>query len=143
MDKKPSPTDKITESPQFKSFMKKLALMGALLTLAGLIMKLTGSHAGATLLMMGMGSLSLVAFFLGSIFPCPYSTGLVLWKFAMTLTGYSLACVIIGLLFLIMHWPGGPHLSFVGLGTLLVSAIAWLAFYNHYKKNRDNQTFEE
>jgi len=66
-----------------------------------------------------------------------------LWKFSMTLTGYASAVVIMGLLFVVMHWPGGNRMLMIGVGTLVISAISWLFFLHYYRKNRDIKVFEE
>ncbi len=143
MESQQSPKDKISNSPQFKSFMNKLATFGVLLTVAGSVMKLSGVQTGETLLITGAGILSVVSIFLGRIFPCPFHVGEALWKFSMTLTGYASAVVIMGLLFVVMHWPGGIRMLILGLGLLAICAVAWLFFLHHYRKYRDIQIFEE
>ena len=143
MESQQSPIDKISNSPQFKSFMNKLAIFGILLTVVGSVMKLSGVQTGVTLLIAGAGILSIVSIFLGRIFPCPFHVGEALWKFSMTLTGYASAVTIIGLLFLLMHWPGGNRMLTIGIGTLVICAISWLFFLRHYRKNRDVKVFEE
>ena len=143
MESQQSPKDKISNSPQFKSFMNKLATFGVLLTVVGSVMKLSGVQTGVTLLIAGAGILSVVSIFLGRIFPCPFHVGEALWKFSMTLTGYASAVVIMGLLFVVMHWPGGIRMLILGLGSLAICAVAWLFFLHHYRKYRDIQIFEE
>ena len=143
MESQQSPIDKISNSPQFKSFMNKLATFGVLLTVAGSVMKLSGVQTGVTLLIAGAGTLSVVSIFLGRIFPCPFHVGEALWKFSMTLTGYASAVVIMGLLFVVMHWPGGIRMLMIGIGTLVICAISWLFFLRYYRKNRDIKVFEE
>lgn len=143
MESQQSPKDKISNSPQFKSFMNKLATFGVLLTVVGSVMKLSGVQTGVTLLIAGAGTLSIVSIFLGRIFPCPFHVGEVLWKFSMTLTGYASAVVIMGLLFVVMHWPGGIRMLMIGIGTLVICAISWLFFLRYYRKNRDIKVFEE
>ena len=128
-----SPLDQITSSPQFKPFMKKLALMAVALTLVALVLKLRGLQQGNTLLIIGMGTLSIVALFLGRLFPCPDERGRGLWKFAMLLTGISLAVAIMGLLFKIMHWPGGIDNLIVGIVGLTISAIGWFLYFRTRK----------
>ena len=113
--------------------MKKLALMAAVLTLVALVLKLRGLQQGNTLLIVGMGTLSIVALFLGRLFPCPDERGHGLWKFAMLLTGFSLAVAIMGLLFKIMHWPGGGTNLIVGIVGLSISAIAWFLYFRSRK----------
>ncbi|MBQ6096435.1 MAG: hypothetical protein IJK99_01695 [Bacteroidales bacterium] len=143
MESHQSPIDKISNSPQFKSFMNKLATFGILLTVAGSVMKLSGVQTGETLLIAGAGILSIVSIFLGRIFPCPFHVGEALWKFSMTLTGFASAVVIMGLLFVVMHWPGGIRMLILGLGSLAICAVAWLFFLRYYRKNRDIKVFEE
>ena len=143
MESQQSPIDKISNSPQFKSFMNKLATFGILLTVVGSVMKLSGVQTGVTLLIAGAGILSIVSIFLGRIFPCPFHVGEALWKFSMTLTGFALAVTIIGSLFVIMHWPGGSKMLMIGIGTLVICAVAWLLFLRHYRKYRDIQVFED
>ena len=133
----------ITDSPKFRPFMLKVAIMGGVLLLVALVLKLAGVHYNDALLTVGFGTLAVVAFFLGQMFPGTYRVGAPLWKFAMTLTGYSLAAALIGVLFIIMHWPGGDKMMILGIGCLAVCAIAWLVYLLYYKKNKDNQIFEE
>ena len=133
----------ITDSPKFRPFMLKVAIMGGVLLLVALVLKLAGVHYNDALLTVGFGTLAVVAFFLGQMFPGTYRVGAPLWKFAMTLTGYSLAAALIGVLFIIMHWPGGDKMMILGIGCVAVCAIAWLVYLLYYKKNKDNQIFEE
>ncbi len=130
--------DHITQSPQFKPFIKRLALMAAVLTLVALVLKLRGMQIGNTLLIVGMATLSIFAFFLGWLFPCPDERGSRLWKLSMLLTGFSLAVVIIGILFRIMHWPGGITMLIAGLGGLAVSAVAWFLYFQNRKNFYEN-----
>jgi uncharacterized membrane protein len=123
--------------------MLKVAIMGGVLLLVALVLKLAGVHYNDALLTVGFGTLAVVAFFLGQMFPGTYRVGAPLWKFAMTLTGYSLAAALIGVLFIIMHWPGSDKMMILGIGCLAVCAIAWLVYLLYYKKNKDNQIFEE
>ena len=123
--------------------MLKVAIMGGALLLVALVLKLAGVHYNDALLTVGFGTLAVVAFFLGQMFPGTYRVGAPLWKFAMTLTGYSLAAALIGVLFIIMHWPGGDKMMLIGVGCVAVCAIAWLVYLLYYKKNKNNQIFEE
>ena len=123
--------------------MLKVAIMGGAMLLVALVLKLAGVHYNDALLTVGFGTLAVVAFFLGQMFPGTYRVGAPLWKFAMTLTGYSLAAALIGVLFIIMHWPGGDKMMLIGVGCVAVCAIAWLVYLLYYKKNKNNQIFEE
>lgn len=143
MEHKQSQMDKLSNSPEFKSFMKKLALVAVGVAVVGFAMKLYGSIKGETLLITGMGTLSIVSFFLERIFPCPFHVGEAIWNFAMKLTGYSLAVTIMGVLFTIMHWSGSNTMLIIGLLCLLICAVAWLFYLQYYRKNRDIQIFEE
>ena len=134
-----SPLDNITQSPKFKSFMKKLALLGAVLTLVGLLMKLRGM-SGGTLLITGMGMLAVVSYFLGWLIPCPTFLGMPIWRFAMLLTGFSLAVAILGVLFKMMHWPGNMKLLIAGLGGMVCSAVAWLWYLLYHRKHSDSNS---
>jgi hypothetical protein len=133
-----SPIGKIASSPQFKLFLKKLAVMGVIITIIGLIMKLYGIKEGETLLVSAMSALALVAFFAGYI-PCPYENFHGVWNFVMKLTGYSLGAAIIGLLFSIMHWSGSSLMLIVGAVGLVFCAILWIWFYSLLKKNSNKQ----
>ncbi|MBR6441762.1 MAG: hypothetical protein IKS44_06930 [Bacteroidales bacterium] len=146
MFKKPteSPADKIAASPQFKSFMRTLAIAGVACTVVGLLFKMRGLHTGATLLIVGISVLAIVAIFLGQLFPYPVSDNEAaagdlrpMWKFVMTLTGYSLAVAFLGLLFRIMLWPGGMMMLAIGVVSLLLCGIAWL-FVIHKKNSINN-----
>ena len=123
--------------------MLKVAIMGGVLLLVALVLELAGVHYNDALLTVGFGTLTIVAFSLGQMFPGTYRIGAPLWKFAMTLTGYSLAATLIGLLFIIKHWPGGDTLMILAIGCLAICIIAWLVYLWYYKKHKDIQIFEE
>ncbi len=129
--------DNIAESPKFRRFMLQMSIMGGGLLLVALVLKLAGVHYNDALLTVGFGTLALVAFFLGRLFPGTHRIGAPIWKFAMTLTGYSVATSLIGLLFIIMHWPGGDKMMIIGIGCLAVCAIAWLVYLLYYNKNKN------
>ena len=129
--------DNIAESPKFRRFMLQMSIMGGGLLLVALVLKLAGVHYNDALLTVGFGTLALVAFFLGRLFPDTHRIGAPIWKFAMTLTGYSMATSLIGLLFIIMHWPGGDKTMIIGIGCLAVCAIAWLVYLLYYNKNKN------
>ena len=141
--------DRLSQSSQFKPFMKKLALMAAVCTLGGLRLKLGGVQKGETLLIAGMGTLASVALMLGWIFPtpCPVEDGNYLqemqpiWKFSMTCTGGALSVGLVALLFWLMHWPGGRQMLLMVAIALAVCGIVWL-FYFHLKKKSNNQLFK-
>ena len=127
--------DKIAAMPQFKSFMKTLAIAGFACSVVGLLLKMKGVHTGDNLLIVGMSVLAVVAFLLGWIFPnAPEGRMSAIWKFAMTLTGFSLAVVLLGLLFWLMHWYGSITMLILGGGSLAICGIAWLYYFFYIKK---------
>ena len=128
--------NQITDSPKFRPFMLKVAIMGGALLLVALVLKLAGVHYNDALLTVGFGTLAIVAFFLGQMFPGTHRIEAPIWKFAMTLTGYSLAATLIGLLFIIMHWTGGDKLMIIGVGCLAISSIAWLFYFIFIQRNK-------
>lgn len=136
-----SSLDNIAGSPKFRPFMLKVAIMGGALLLVALVLKLAGVHYNDALLTVGFGTLAIVAFLLDKIFPTPIkgldtdSPHLLnIWKFTMRLTGYCLAVALIGLLFVLQHWPGGKTMFYVGVLTLLVCMGSWL--YYVIKRNK-------
>ena len=132
-----SPIDNLSKSPQFRPFMMKVALMGAGLLLVALILKLAGVHYNDALLIVAFGTLAVVAFCLGQLFPYHSEGGNAaadlrlrpIWKFAMTLSGYTLAVLLMGALFALMHWLGGRMMLMMGLVAMAGCAIAWLFFF--------------
>ncbi len=130
--------ERITHSPRFKSFMIEVAWIGAVLTLIAFVPKLRGGQTMESVLIVGMASLSIVALFLGWLFPCPDERGSRLWKFAMLLTGFSLAVVIVGLLFRLMHWAGGFTMLIAGIVGLAISAVAWLLYFINRRNYYEN-----
>ena len=133
--------NQITDSPKFRHFMKQVAIMAGALLLVALVLKLAGVHYNDALLTVGFGTLAIVAFLLDKIFPTPIKGMdtdsphlLNIWKFTMKLTGYSLAVALVGLLFVLQHWPGGKTMLYVGVLSLLVCLGSWL--YYVIKRNK-------
>ena len=128
--------DRMTDKTQFRLFMKWVAIGGGALVLVGLVLTLAGVHCSDALLEMGFGSLSIVAIFMGQLFPYTSNDGDAsqkarlqpIWKFAMTCTGYATATILLGALFAILHWSEGMAILLAGLAGLAVCALAWV-FY--------------
>jgi len=115
--------------------MMLVALMGGVLVLVALVLKLAGVHYNDALLTTGFGTLAIVAFFLGKLFPAKPDTPMAqIWNFGMTLTGYSLAAALIGLLFVLQHWPNGKMVLAVGAGSLLLTGVVWLFYFVRWKR---------
>ena len=113
--------------------MLELAVFGAFLTIVGLVLKLAGVPFNFSLFIVGIGTLAVVAFFLDKIFPYRSSDNNLrlapIWNFVMRLSGYTLAVLLMGLLFVMFHWPGGKMLLIIGIGSVVGCAIAWLFFF--------------
>ena len=125
MDKDPQ-----TLSARLRRFMKQVAVMGGVLLLVALVLKLAGVHYNDALLIVGFGTLALVAFLLGYVFPTDAAAPMAqIRDFAMKLLGWSLAVVLMGALFVLMHWPGGKTMLLAGGISLAVAAIAWLFYF--------------
>jgi len=125
MDKDPQ-----TFSARLRRFMKMVAVMGGALVLVALVLKLAGVHYNDALLTTGFGTLAIVAFYLGKLFPAKPDTPMAqIWNFGMTLTGYGLAAALIGLLFVLQHWPGGKMVLAIGGGSLLLTGLIWLYYF--------------
>lgn len=141
-----SPMDNISNSPQFNRFMKQVAIMGGGLLLVGLILRLAGVHFNDALFTVAFGTLAIVALFLGRLFPYRSKDGnesadtrlRPIWFFAMRLSGYTLAVLLMGALFALMHWPGGRMILMLGALAAAGCALAWLYFLilknKHYTK---------
>ena len=136
--------DIVAKSSAFQSFMKKIALWAGIAAVAGLVMRLLGVPFATPLIIIGMSSLTIVAFMLGYLIPYPAKDdeevfgGLrAMWKFAMTLTGYSLAVAIMGFLFWLQHWPGSRPMLLIAAGSLVCCGLVWL-YFRHLKKKVNN-----
>lgn len=125
-----SPLNNVFGSHQFRRFMKQLAVMGGALLLVGLVLKLAGVQYNNALLIVGFGTLAIVAFLLGKLFPADPAAPLApIRNFSMTITGYSVATALLGLLFVFMHWPGARTMLYLALIALAICAIAWLYYF--------------
>ena len=128
----------IEQVPQFRKFVGYLAIMGGVLLLAALVFSLLGVHYNYALLIVGFGTLAVVAFLLGSLFPTDATAPMAQVRaVAMKLLGWGLAVVLIGALFVLMQWQGGKTLLIAGGLCLAVAAIAWLVYL--VRRNGDNQ----
>lgn len=112
--------------------------MGAVITLAGGLLRLTTCDAYG-LLIVGMGMLAVVSFLLPRIFPQrdDSETEYALrtwWQLALRLSGWGFAVLLMGILFTILHWPGGRMLLVVGGGSVAISLLAWLWYLRRREK---------
>jgi len=144
MARKESPMDIVAKSSAFQSFMKKIALWAGIAAVAGLVMRLLSVPYATPLIVIGLSSLTFVAFMLGYMIPYPAKDdeevlgGLrAMWKFAMTLTGYALAVAIMGFLFWLQHWAGSRPMLLTAAGALVCCALVWL-YFRHLKKKVNN-----
>lgn len=116
-------------------------MIGLILTSVGGLLKYV-RHEDYGLLVMGVGSLAIVAFLLPRIYPQRNESELELairtwWLLAIRLTGWGLAVLLMGLLFAVFHWPGGSSLLVVGGSTLAISVLAWLWYLKRRKKCKE------
>ena len=117
--------------------MLQVSIMGGGLLLVAFVLRFAGVYFNDALYIVGFGTLAIVAFFLGRLFPYPVKDAGAakemqlqpIWRFAMTLSGYTLAVLLMGALFALMHWPGGKTMLILGLVALGGCALAWLFFF--------------
>ena len=139
MNDQQSTLEKIAASQGFKAFMKKLAIFAGIVTVVGLVMKLCGMQESEMLLVTGMSTLALVAFFCSWI-PSPYEGFRGVWAFTMKVTGISLAVTIFGLLCLIMHWPGANLMLIVGISLLILDIPVLIWLFRLIKNHKNEHT---
>lgn len=124
--------NKLSQSPRYKSFMLKLAVFSAILTVVGLVLKWAGVPFNFTLLIVGFSTLAFVALFLHKIFPYRASDNnprlAPIWNFAMCLSGFALAVLFLRVLFVLLHWPGGKVMLITSLIAMVGCGVGWL-FY--------------
>ena len=135
---------KLAKSPKFKPFLRKLALFAAIVTLVGLVLRLMGKQIGFDpLLVMGMGTLAMVSFLLPYAYPNPPleeqktipGVSPVLWCFAMCLSGWGGAVLLVGLLFLIERWPGWRNMLVAGVGVAPFALAVWIWYFHRRRKS--------
>jgi len=134
---------KLAESPNFKPFLRKLALFAAIVTLVGLVLKLMDKHPSFDPLVMGMGTLAMVAYLLPFAYSEPPNeeyyripgVSPVLWRFAMYLSGWGGAVLLVGLLFFIERWPGWRNMLVVGVGVVPFALAVWIWYFHRRRKS--------
>ena len=99
MNQTEDPLKRLYEAPNFKPFMKKMALISGVASIIGLLLKISGTPGARSLLIMGMSSLSMISFMAGHLFPCPENAHNMkgIWNFVMTYTGYTVSVGILGI----------------------------------------------
>lgn len=116
--------------PQSRKFIGYLAIMGGVLLLVALVLSLLGVHYNDALLIVGFGTLAVVAYLLGYVFPADAAAPMAqIRNFAMKLLGWCLSVVLLGTLFVAKHWSGGNTMLLCGGIGLALSAIAWLFYF--------------
>ena len=113
------------------------------LAVLGFILKLLDIPGGSTLLILSIGALSLF-YFAGSYFLFAGSTSVgnpgvstekasaarILGSIA---TGMSLSTALIGILFIMMQWPGGAAQLIIGLASIFIIGILSITKYLQHK----------
>ncbi|MBO4582140.1 MAG: hypothetical protein J5701_07655 [Bacteroidales bacterium] len=140
MNQTEDPLKRLYEAPNFKPFMKKLALISGVASIIGLLLKISGTPGARSLLIMGMTSLSMISFMAGHLFPCPENAHNMkgIWNFVMTYTGYAVSFGILGILFLLLHWPGANLLLIIAGVAIVMCLIGWVYILFQVKKNINN-----
>ena len=134
--------EELKNSPAFLSFGKRITIIGVIVSVVGGVMKLSGIPYGSSLLIMGLTTLALTAYFIVANLPYkPIEKDedanarlRPIWNFSIKLFGWGLSVLLIGLLFWLHHWPGWIILVIVGAFTTPVGAILLLVYHRQRNK---------
>ena len=106
----------LMNSRAMRNFVRILILMGGAVAVVGVVLKLLSVVGAANLMDVKDDNLAR-NMRVGPI-----------WNFAMRSTGMSLAALMIGVLFALLHWPGGKSLLLVGAAALVFSGLIWIYY---------------
>ena len=126
----------LMNSRAMRNFVRILILMGGAVAVIGVVLKLLSVVGAANLMVAGFGTLAVALLFLNALFPYKVKDDNLarnmrvgpIWNFAMRSTGMSLAALMIGVLFALLHWPGGKSLLLVGAAALVFSGLIWIYY---------------
>lgn len=136
--------DKLVNTEGFGRFRRTCVTFGCVITAVALVLKylLDNREFGSTLLVTGLGVLSLFAFLLAYRKPkhIEFEPSLMspaqrlftskgLANFMCKLDGYGTSLGLIGLLFKLNNWPGGTKMLYLVVPTLLIVGILHLVKY--------------
>ena len=130
--------EEISRASGYKRFMRLVLWMSLGLIVTGLFLLWRNMVHYTPLLVTGMSSLAIWSLVYVSTIPyqpvgndVSTERGLqTMWRLIMVLTGYLLACLLEGGLFMLMHWPGGAIMLITSAsGLVLVGLVALLYFH--------------
>lgn len=135
-----------TTSPLFRTGMVVLAVLGLVVLAGGVVLKHLGWGDYELVIMAGSGLLIIFSAFLYALFPYHAKNDNMaknmrlepIWDFSMKVTGWSLAVVLLCVLFLIEGWPGSSTLLLLTGIVLVVAGGCWL-YYHVQKKQFGNR----
>ena len=123
-----------------------LAVLGLVVLAGGVVLKHLGWGDYELVIMAGSGLLIIFSAFLYALFPYHAKNDNMaknmrlepIWDFSMKVTGWSLAVVLLSVLFLIEGWPGSSTLLLLTGIVLVVAGGCWL-YYHVQKKQFGNR----
>ncbi len=126
--------------------MTVLAVLGLVVLAGGVVLKHLGWGDYELVIMAGSGLLIIFSAFLYALFPYHAKNDNMaknmrlepIWDFSMKVTGWSLAVVLLSVLFLIEGWPGSSTLLLLTGIVLVVAGGCWL-YYHVQKKQFGNR----
>ncbi len=135
-----------TTTPLFRTGMIVLAVLGLVVLAGGVVLKHLGWGDYELVIMAGSGLLIIFSAFLYALFPYHAKNDNMaknmrlepIWDFSMKVTGWSLAVVLLSVLFLIEGWPGSSTLLLLTGIVLVASGGCWL-YYHVQKKQFGNR----
>lgn len=125
-----------TNSPLFRVGMIVLAVLGLVVLIGGVVLKHVGWGDYEFVIMAGSGLLIIFSVFLYALFPFHAKNDNMsknmrlepIWDFSMKVTGWSLAVVLLSVLFLIEGWPGSSTLLLLTGICVVAAGGSWLYY---------------
>ena len=122
--------------------MTVLAVLGLVVLAGGVVLKHLGWGDYELVIMAGSGLLIIFSAFLYALFPYHAKNDNMaknmrlepIWDFSMKVTGWSLAVVLLSVLFLIEGWPGSSTLLLLTGIVLVATGGCWLYYYVQKKQ---------
>ena len=119
-----------------------LAVLGLVVLAGGVVLKHLGWGDYELVIMAGSGLLIIFSAFLYALFPYHAKNDNMaknmrlepIWDFSMKVTGWSLAVVLLSVLFLIEGWPGSSTLLLLTGIVLVATGGCWLYYYVQKKQ---------
>ena len=119
-----------------------LAVLGLVVLAGGVVLKHLGWGDYELVIMAGSGLLIIFSAFLYALFPYHAKNDNMaknmrlepIWDFSMKVTGWSLAVVLLSVLFLIEGWPGSSTLLLLTGIVLVAAGGCWLYYYVQKKQ---------